>query len=366
MTAPAPAGSGREPVLARKLDSMDVLELVSREGPSSLARSTRLAPAAPDGGVVIGVEAIGINFPDLLATQGLYQDAPDLPYVPGCEVAGGVVEASASSRFFVGDRVAAFVWDRSYAEQVAARDMPVMAVPAGVDPVTAAGLVVNYQAVHFALRKRGGLQPGENLLVLGAGGGIGTASLQVGAALGARVVAGVTDDAQERTARAAGAAECLRVDGTFGVQMKAVTDGRGFDVVLDPLGDRFFDEALRGLAPFGRILVVGFAAGSVPVVKVNRLLLRNASVAGVAWGASLDADPNLVHATGSELASMMAEGTVSPHVDEVVTFEEIPASLDQLSRGEIRGKAVARLAKGRQTVARSARGSPCRASEDRS
>lgn len=323
---------------------MRVLELTGHDGPSALRVADRPRPTAPKDGVIIDVEAIGINFPDLLATKGMYQYKPELPYIPGCEVAGRIREAAPGSIFTPGERVAAFVWEGGYAESVWAPDRSVMPLPASVTSEIGAALVVNYHTVHFGLSVRGQLKAGESLLVLGSGGGIGTAALQVGQALGARVVAAVTDDNQEVTARGAGAQETLRVEGGFAQGMLDLTEGRGFDVVLDPLGDRYFTEAIRGLAPGGRILVVGFAAGEIPTVAVNRLLFRNIAVVGVAWGAFLEVDPDIVAVAGRDLTHMLERSAIAPHIAEVSTFELIPEALARLERGEIRGKAVATLA----------------------
>ena len=322
---------------------MRVLELVVAEGPSGLRPSTRDRPEVSSQGVVVRVSAVGINFPDLLACRGMYQYKPPLPYVPGCEVAGVVEEVGPDSKFAVGDRVAMFVWEGGFAEWVSAPDRNVMILPDSASMETGAGLIVNYHTVFFGLDVRGRLQKGESVLVLGAGGGIGSAALQVGRAMGARVVAGVTDETQERTARAAGADEVMFLEDGFSSEMQRLTAGRGFDMVLDPLGDRFFDEAIRGMAPGGRVLVVGFAAGQVPKIAVNRLLLRNISVVGVAWGAYLDVDPRIVASAGARLSEMLEVDAIAPHIADRFQFGQIPVALEKLGRGEIRGKAVAIL-----------------------
>jgi NADPH2:quinone reductase len=175
---------------------------------------------------------------------------------------------------------------------------------------------------------------------MGAGGGIGSAAVQVALGLGARVIAGVADENQVSTAQAAGAPEVVVLEQGFSARIRELTGGRGVDAVLDPLGDWLFDEALRALAPEGRILVIGFAAGQIPQVKVNRLLLRNASVIGVAFGAFLELDPALMGEQARSLDRMVADGAVNPHIGARFDFERIPEALAQLERGEIPGKGV--------------------------
>jgi NADPH:quinone reductase len=294
---------------------------------------------APDA-VLVDVRAIGVNFPDLLMTKGQYQFRPDLPTVPGCEVAGQVVRAPEGSGWSTGDRVAAFVWQGSFAEQAAIPLASLGRVPDEVDFAAAATMVVNYHTVLFALFRRGRVQRGETVLVMGAGGGIGTAAVQVALGLGARVVAGVADEDQVATARSAGAPDVVVLDRGFSARIRELTGGRGVDAVLDPLGDWLFDEALRALAPEGRILVIGFAAGQTPQVEVNRLLLRNVGVLGVAFGAFLELDPALMGEQARVLDRMVADGVVRPQIGARFAFEGIPEALAQLGRGEIPGKGV--------------------------
>jgi NADPH2:quinone reductase len=316
------------------------LELTAFEGPDALRPVDVPAPSGSSDGVVIDVRALGINYPDLLMTQGSYQVKPPLPFVPGSEVAGVVRDAPAGSGWKAGDHVAAFVWSGGYAEQVHAPLNAVFPLPEGMDFVTGAATIINYHTVHFALSRRGGLRSGETALVLGAGGGIGSAAVQVGKGLGARVIGGVASQEQVDAAREAGADDVLVLDEGFSKDVRQLTGGRGVDVVLDPLGDWLFNEAIRALAPEGRILVVGFAAGGIPEVKVNRLLLKNVSAVGVAWGAFLDIDPDLMSHASHALSTMFTEGNLRPLVGARFTFDEIPEALHRLSRGEIRGKGV--------------------------
>jgi len=321
---------------------MQAYVLTSYSGPDGLTRTDVPEPECDDGHLLVDVAAIGVNFPDLLMTRGLYQHRPELPVVPGCEVAGTVSRAPDGSGFRVGDRVAAFVWDGGFAERARVPLGSAAKVPDDLGLEAAAAMMVNYQTVHFALDRRGRLEPGERVLALGAAGGIGTAAVQVARGLGAHVTAGVANQEQVAVAAAAGADEVVVLEPGFASSVREAAGGP-IDVVVDPLGDWVFDEALRTLGPEGRLLVIGFAAGGIPSVKVNRLLLRNAAVVGVAWGAFLDLDPGLIARQGEVLAQLAREGHVRPVLDDVVTFDELPGTLDRLGRGEIRGKAVARV-----------------------
>jgi NADPH2:quinone reductase len=322
---------------------MKAYQLERYGGPDALRLAEVPLPSCDRDQVKVAVRAIGINYPDLLITQGLYQLKPGLPFVPGCEIAGVIEEAGDGSEWRLGDRVAAFVWQGGYAEHVAVPANMLMPLRDEIDFATGAAMVVNYQTTHFALARRGQLRRGETLLVMGAAGGIGTAGVQIGKGLGGRVIGGVADEGQTDTARSAGADEVLILREGFSQALRELTGGRGVDVVLDPLGDWMFGEALRGLAPEGRILVVGFAAGKIPELRVNRLLLGNVAAVGVAFGAFLDLDPGLMRRAGEALCDLHVRGVVRPQIADRYGFEDIPKALHRLERGEIPGKAVAVL-----------------------
>ncbi len=322
---------------------MRALELVGFQGPDALRPTDAPEPQADAEGIVVDVRAIGINYPDLLMTQGAYQVKPEVPFVPGSEIAGVVREAPEGSGWELGDRVAAFVWSGGYAERVYVPLNAVFPLPRDMDFRTGAATIINYHTTYFALSRRGQLTEGETLLVLGAAGGIGSAAVQVGRGLGAHVLGGVANESQLDAAREAGADEVLVLDEGFSQRVRELTDGRGVDVVLDPLGDWLFGEAVRALAPEGRILVVGFAAGGIPEVKVNRLLLKNVSAVGVAWGAFLDVDKDLMGKASRALADMHAVGALTPLIGGEFGFDDIPDALHRLSRGDIRGKGVVML-----------------------
>lgn len=324
---------------------MRAFTLESYDGPHSLRVAEVPQPVPGDDHVLLEVKAIGINFPDLLMTKGLYQLRPELPVVPGCEVAGIVRSAPYASRWQVGDRAAAFVWHGGFAEYVVVPVETLAPIDDGVDFDTAAAMIVNYHTALFALDYRGRLQSGESVLVMGAAGGIGSAAVQIARGLGARVVAGIADDSQNDTARQAGADDVLVLREGFSEEVKTIVGG-AVDVVVDPLGDWLFGEAVRTLGPQGRILVIGFAAGSIPTLKVNRLLLRNISAVGVAWGAFLDVDPGLVPRQAERLSQLSRDGFTRPLVGSRYSFEELPHGLDELDRGLIDGKGVVTLEAG--------------------
>lgn len=319
---------------------MQAYELVEYSGPEGLRLTRKPEPVGDDTSVVVAVKAIGVNFPDLLLTQGQYQFKPDLPFTPGCEIAGVVASSPVGSEFLVGDRVAAFVWQGGFAEFAEVPLDHLIRLPDEMDFESAAALLVNHQTVYFALVRRGSLRSGEGVLVLGAGGGIGSAAVQVANGLGARVIAGIADEAQSDTARQAGAHDVIILRKGFSKEVLGLTDGRGVNVVVDPLGDWLFTEATRALAPEGRILIVGFAAGEIPTIKANRLLLKNISAVGVAWGASLAQDPSVLADGAAALDRMFREGTVRPLIGRVFAFDEIPEALLQLSTSQIPGKGV--------------------------
>lgn len=319
---------------------MKAFRLHSYDGPTALRLDEVPDPVGDAETAVVEVRAIGVNFPDLLLTKGQYQRKPDTPFTPGCEVAGVIRWAPEGSGWSAGDRVMAFIWDGAYAECVAIPLRSLVAIPEEMGFDTAAGLVVNHHTVHFALARRGHVQAGENVLVMGAGGGIGSAAVQVAKGLGARVIAGVAGEHESTVAKESGADEVIILEKEFAAQVRALTDGEGVDAILDPLGDWLFDEGVRALASEGRILIIGFAAGDIPSLRTNRLLLRNVSAVGVAWGATLDKDPALLSWGAEALHRMYADGSVRPQIGHRFTFDEIPAALQRLDAHEIRGKAI--------------------------
>ncbi|HUO40610.1 MAG TPA: NADPH:quinone oxidoreductase family protein, partial [Mycobacterium sp.] len=265
-----------------------------------------------DGAVVIDVRAAGVCFPDLLMTRGEYQLKVPPPFVPGSEAAGIVRSAPEESRYRPGDRVAAFTMLGGFAERVAVPPAHVVPTPVGVGADEAAALLGNYYTMYFALARRGALRPGETVLVLGSAGGVGTAAVQVARALGARVIAAVHRAAAVDYVCSLGADEVVPLTAGWLHVVRERTGGLGVDMVVDPVGGDVFDDAIRALKPEGRLLVIGFAAGGIPTVKVNRLLLRNVGVIGVAWGEFLAKNPEAFDLFGYGVGQLVHGGLRPP------------------------------------------------------
>src|SRR5689334_10461349 len=237
----------------------------------------------PGSGVLVEVHAAGVSFPEVLQTRGEYQVKPPLPFVPGSEVGGVVRTAPDDAQVKPGDRVAAFCMLGGFAEVAVAPAHLTFTIPDALDFGQAAGLILNYHTAYFALKLRGRLQEGETVLVHGAAGGVGTAALQVAKGLGATTIAVVSSEEKAQVAGRAGADHVIRSDGAWKDEAKELSGG-GVDIVLDPVGGDRFTDSLRSLREAGRVIVVGFTGGSIPEVKVNRLLLRNTVVVGAGWG----------------------------------------------------------------------------------
>ena len=292
-----------------------------------------------DGGVLIEVQAAGISFPDLLLSRGLYQMKPDLPFTLGSEAAGIVREAPDESELSPGDRVAAIVFG-GFADLAVGQPPLTFPLPEELSFQQGAALVMNYHTAHFALKRRAELREGETLLVQGAAGGVGTAAIQVGRALGARVIGVVSSDAKERIAREAGADEVIRSTADWKASVRELTDGAGAHVIYDPVGGERFDESIRALATEGRLVVIGFTEGQIPKVAVNRLLLRNVSVVGAGWGAFAFERPDYLREVGEDLERMVREGFVKPIVGKTYAIDEVPSALRDLDERRAVGKLV--------------------------
>ena len=319
---------------------MRALLLREFKGPDGVLLENVPSPTA-DGRrtALIEVHAAGVSFADMLITRGEYQVRPPLPFVPGLEVAGVVRQAPPGTGFAAGDRVAAFMFGGAFAEEAMADPATMVPVPDGVDFAAAAGLVVNYQTAWFTLARRARLQPGEQVLVQGAGGGLGVAVIQVARALGARVIGVAATPAKAAMAEAAGADAV--VDATEGwPDAVRAHSGGGVDVVVDPVGSDRFLDSLRVLRPEGRLVVVGFAGGSIPEVKVNRLLLRNIGVLGAAWREFLETDPGFVAEAAAALNGLVADGRLNPLVGATYPLEDGAAALRDLAERRAVGKLV--------------------------
>lgn len=318
---------------------MRAVQVVALDGPAAVKVGEVSDPDPGDAGVLVEVHAAGVTFPDVLLTRGLYQLRPDPPFVPGSEVAGVVRSAPPGSGLAPGDRVAAFPGIGGFAELVATSPGQVFPLPAEVSFTDGAGIPMNYLTVHLALVRRGRLQPGETVLVHGAGGGIGTAAIQLAKALGARVVAVVSSDEKGRVAREAGADDVVPADG-FLAAVKELTGGRGVDLVVDPVGGDRFTDSLRSLAPEGRLLVIGFTGGEIPTVRVNRLLLNNISVTGVGWGAFFTRRPGFIGEQWAEILPFLRDGVLRPPLAPVRPLERAAEVLADMEERRAAGKLV--------------------------
>jgi NADPH2:quinone reductase len=324
---------------------MRAVQIVELAGPSSLKLVDDLPEPgpqhmlAPDGGVVIDVEAAGVSFPEVLQSRGEYQLKPPLPFVPGSEVAGTVRSAPDGANVAEGDRVAACCMLGGFAEVAVAPAWLTFRLPDALDFAQGAGLVLNYHTAWFSLKLRGRLAEGETVLVHGAAGGVGTASIQVANGLGARTIAVVSSDEKETVARDAGADEVLRSDGPWKEQAKELSGG-GVDVVLDPVGGDRFTDSLRSLGEGGRLVVVGFTGGSIPEVKVNRLLLNNTEVIGAGWGAYVMSKPELNLQIGAEIEKLVGSGHVRPVVGARFPLERAGDALELIDGRGATGKVV--------------------------
>ncbi len=317
---------------------MRAMQLTSLDGPDGVHLADLPEPAA-DASVVIDVHAAGVSFPDLLQTRGLYQSRRPLPMVLGGEVSGVVRQAPPGSGLAVGQPVMALPFEGGWQETVRVLPSQAFALPAGFDLTVAGGLPVNHFSVHFALVRRGKAQPGETMLVHGAAGGVGTAAVDLGKALGLRVLAVVSSDAKAEVARAAGADEVLPAEGFLEAAREA-TNGRGVDIVMDPVGGDRFTDSLRSLAPEGRLLVLGFTGGSIPTVKVNRLLLNNTSVLGVGWGEFLRHEPGLFGQQWADIEPLLASGKLRGSPTTALPLESAREALERMEDRQALGKLV--------------------------
>jgi NADPH2:quinone reductase len=323
---------------------MRAIQIAELTGPRDALREVDLPePEAshfltPGRGVVVEVHAAGVSFPELLQTRGEYQIQPDLPFVPGSEVGGVVTDAPDGSGVSEGDRVAAFCMLGGFAETAVAPEHFVFPLN-GLDFAQGAGLVLNYHTAYFALVMRGRYSPGETVLIQGAAGGVGTAALQVAKGLGARVIGVVSSDDKERVAREAGADEVVRSDGPWKDEVKELSNG-GVDVVLDPVGGDRFTDNLRSLREGGPCVVVGFTGGSIPEVRVNRLLLNNVDVVGAGWGAYVLSKPDVVRSIGEEVGKLVSAGFVRPIVGARFPLSDAAEALELLDSRGATGKVV--------------------------
>ena len=297
-------------------------------------------PASSPHHVLIDVAYAAVGFPDLLQARGEYQRSPNLPFIPGWEVSG-VVRIGAG-RFRTGDRVAALPMQDGLAQTVAVHEDLVFPLPAEVSIQEAAALPLNYLTMHLALTRRGRLTSGETVLVHGAAGGLGTAACQLAKAYGARVIGVVSSPDKRRIAEAAGSDEVVLVAG-FRDEVRRLTGGAGVDLVVDPVGGDRFTDSLRCLASEGRVLVLGFTAGSIPSVKVNRLLLTNTAVIGVGSVEFWNRTPGYVGRQWAELLPLMQSRAIQPLIGPVFELNDAANAIAQLEERRALGRILIQL-----------------------
>ncbi len=320
-------------ILCKEMGPAD--RLVIEEAPS---------PTVSGDQVKLKVKAVGLNFPDTLIIEGKYQVKPDLPFSPGSELSGEVIETGPDVKHLqIGQRVMGQTGYGAFAEEIAVPETQLVPVPDAMTDNQAAAFSMVYGTSYHALKQRADMQPGETLLVLGASGGVGLAAVELGKAMGATVVAAASSDDKLEVAQAAGADDLINyTTDDFKGLLKSRFPG-GFDVVYDPVGDKFADPAIRNMAWKGRYLVVGFAAGEIPRLPFNLLLLKGCSAVGVFWGAFTKKEPQTHMQNIRELMALFSKGVIQPHISEVYGFDDYEKALSALTSRRAKGKVVLKV-----------------------
>ncbi|GAB1268613.1 NADPH:quinone oxidoreductase family protein [Aurantivibrio infirmus] len=310
--------------------------------PESLVVEDIPSPEVKAGQVLVKVGACGVNFPDTLIIQGKYQTKPDLPFSPGGEIAGEVIEiADDVTTVKKGDRVIALCGHGGFAEEIAIDASRIVQIPKEMDFVTASGFLLTYGTSYHALKQRANIQPGETLLVLGAAGGVGLAAVELGKAMGARVIAAASTPEKLALAKEHGADELIDyTKEDLKERAKELTGGKGVDVVYDPVGADLFEPAVRATGWNGRVLVVGFAGGYIPKLPINLTLVKGLSVVGVFWGTFTRMQPEDSAQNNKELLEMFVSGKVKPHVSQTFPLEKTAEALNTLQNRKAQGKVV--------------------------
>jgi NADPH2:quinone reductase len=312
------------------------------DGPAALQWRERPTPQPAADEVLIAIHAASLNFPDLLIVQGKYQMRPELPFAPGAEFAG-VIEAVGSDvgHLRPGMPVAALGGHGGFATHACVKAAQVMPLPAAFPLRDAAAFAFTYGTAHHALIDRAALQPGETVLVLGAAGGVGTAAIQIARAAGAKVIAAASTDAKCELCRVIGADQTINYSSSsLRDALRQATQGRGVDVVFDPVGGAYAEPAFRAIAWRGRYLVIGFADGQIPALPWNLPLLKGASVVGVFWGDFVRREPAANARMLEVLAAQYARGLVKPVIDEVIPLSRLADAYHRLENRNILGKLV--------------------------
>lgn len=303
------------------------------------------SPEVKGRGVKVRVKAAGLNFPDTLIIENKYQFKPPLPFSPGGEMAGEVIEVGEKvTRFKPGDRVAGLTGYGAFAQEVVVAEDNLLPVPDAMSDEKAAAFTMVYGTSYHALKQRANLQPGETLLVLGASGGVGLATVELGKAMGARVIAAASSAEKLAVAKEAGADELINYsEEPLKEAAKKLTKGKGVDVIYDPVGGDFTEQALRAMAWNGRHLIVGFAAGEIPKIPANLTLLKGCSVVGVFWGDFTRREPEVSAQNMVDLMKLFSEGKIDPKISAVYEFEDYVEALGALTGRKATGKVVLKV-----------------------
>ncbi len=310
--------------------------------PDSLVVEEVPDPVPGPGQVVVDVKAAGVNFPDVLIVQGKYQFKPELPFTPGNELSGVVSAVGPDvAGFSIGDKVIAFTPIGAFAQQALVPVQALMPMPPGMDFDTAAAITLTYGTSHHAVVDRAGLKAGETMLVLGAAGGVGLAAIDIGKALGARVIAAASSDEKLAVCRAHGADATINYSTEdLREAIKVATDGKGPDVIYDPVGGEYAEPAFRSIGWRGRYLVVGFANGEIPKLPLNLALLKGASLVGVFWGEFAKREPKANMAAMRQMMGWLAEGKIRPRISGRYKLEETAQALNDMAARKVTGKVV--------------------------
>ena len=329
---------------------MKALQCVELGGPDKLKINELDSPSATPGHVVIDVKSGSINFPDVLMIQGLYQFQPPHPFTPGGDSAGIISEVGEEvTKFKVGDKVFAMTGTGAFAEKILAHEASCTLIPDSMDYDSAAALSMTYGTSLYALKQRANIQPGETLLVLGASGGVGIAAIELGKAMGAKVIAAASTQDKIDMCMAHGADEgFIYPSGNLdrdqqkelSNKIKELTGGVGANVVYDPVGDSYSEPCLRATAWEGRYLVIGFAAGEIPKIPLNITLLKGCQIVGVFWGAWVGMYPDENNKNFAELFKLHAEGKINPEVSQKYSLEDSADAFLHLANRKAKGKVI--------------------------
>lgn len=313
--------------------------------PESLVLEDVEAPKAGPGQIVVEVKACGINFPDVLIIENKYQFKPPLPFAPGGEISGVVKElGDGVTNVAVGDRVLASTGAGGLAEELAMPAVAAVPIPESMDFTTAAAFLMTYGTSYYALKDRAHIQPGESLVVLGAAGGVGLAAVELGKAMGARVIAAASTDEKLAVCRERGADDVINyATDSLKDKMKELTGGKGADVVYDPVGGDYSEAAIRATAWEGRFLVIGFAAGDIPRIPLNLTLLKSCQIVGVFWGAFVGRDPKANNQNTRELFELFETGKIKPYVSSKYPLERAGDAIKELGERRAKGKVVVEI-----------------------